>query len=151
MTRLALLMAPNIPSDVNQAINITDCLIGKILYIYGVPNITAGIAMRWKEQIRAVTGQLAVAYELPDVIVNEPSLPFPNLGIKKQVVFLRDIDEDDSIRRKFQELVEVNKDMIPEPIEIYGEGTSKLSRMCYLMYIGDFIQAYLALRKSSQI
>ena len=120
------------------------------MFIYGVPNITAGIAMRWKEQIRAATGQLAVAYELPDVIVNEPSLPFPDLGIERQMVFLRDRDENDRVRRKFQELAELNKDVIPEAVEIYGEGTSKLSRICSLVYLGDFIRAYLALRRSSQ-
>lgn len=151
MTRLDWVMGPNIHPDVNQARRISDCLAGKAVFIYGTANMTAGVAMRWKEQIRKATGQLVAAYELPDVIVNEPSLPFPDLAVERQMLFLRDPDEHNGMRRKFHELAQANKNLIPEVIEICGEGTSQLARVCSLAYIGDFVTAYLALKKDRPI
>ncbi len=147
MNQLAWLAAPDIPSDANQPKMMADYLFGKVMFIYGVPSLTAGVAMRWKEQIRTAIGQLVAAYELPDIIVNEPSLHTPGLALERQMVFLRDRDENYNVGNKFQELVKANKEVIPQPIEIYGEGNSKLSRICYLTYLGDFVTAYLELMK----
>jgi len=147
IAQIACFAAPDIPFEANQPSIIAEHVFGKVIFLYGISNLTASIAMRWKKQIQTAIGQLVTAYELPDIIVNEPSLPSPGLTLERQMVLLRDRNENSSICNKYQELVQANKDVIPQPIEIYGEGNSKLSRMSYLAYLGDFLTAYLGLKK----
>jgi len=122
----------------DQAESIVKSIAGKAIFIYGMHDTTVGVASQWREQIHQTT-QLATAYEFPEGI-SEPFLLSPELGIGKQIIFLRDCDENNKDREKLRGVAE--QDAVPI-IEIFGEGNSKFSRICHLVYLGDVIKYYL--------
>ena len=127
----------------DRAESIAESIAGKAIFIYGVHDATVGVASQWVEQFHQAT-QLAAYYEFPEGI-SEPFLPSPELCINKQVILLRDCDENYKDREKLCEFAE--QDIIPI-IEICGEGSSKFSRICNLLYLSDLIRSFLEQKDS---
>jgi glucose/mannose-6-phosphate isomerase len=58
------------------------------------------------------------------------------------LVFLRDKEEPDYVKRKFEFVKERVECKV---LEVWSEGEGKLSRMLHLVHVGDFVSYYLAI------
>ncbi len=134
------------PSADNKAKRIAQRVHGKIPVIYG-HSIYNAVANRWHTQFNENAEILSWYGEIPEMNHNEivgwagdenSSLFVP--------VLLRDDKEDERIKLRLGFTKElVFKNNVEYTVEVYAKGETQLSRILYLIYMGDYISIYLAM------
>ena len=118
----------------------------KIVAIYGSSAIMEAAAYRWRSQIAENAKNMAFHHALPEMNHNElvgwlrPETMLKNIG----VVFLRDPEDHQQVRRRFDLTHEVIEGRAYVVREIQSEGKSRLARILSVVYLGDFTSLYMA-------
>lgn len=131
----------------NLALNIAKQFYNKIPIIYSSNDMMHAAAMRWKAQISENAKTMAFYNVFPELNHNEIVgwQQLPELLRKFQIIYLR--DKEDSSRN--QSRMEITKEILEQEtnqvFELYSEGSSKLSRLFSIIYLGDMVSYYLAI------
>ncbi len=138
---------PKVSHSHNLCNHIAQKLYEKVPIIYTAAEFLYPVLVRWRNQFNENSKVLAFSNVFPELNHNEimgweaPAEVLKNFN----VVFLRDEFE----LPRNQKRLEITKDMFQKndvPVfEVFGEGTSMLSRIFSMIYIGDWVSYYLAL------
>ena len=117
------------------------------LPIVYVPADMVSVALRWQAQINENAKQLAHINVLPEMNHNEINgIKHPVDVVERSwVVFLKDRDTHPRILRR----IEITRQLIEESVMgmdvVESMGESRMERIFYLIWLGDFVSFYLAL------
>lgn len=121
-------------------------LYNKVPIIYSGPELTDAVGTRWKGQICENAKCLAFNNQFPEFNHNE--LVGWNVidayRDKLVVIYLRDSDDHDRIKKRMSIVHEIIDKLDVEIIDIWSQGDFALGRMFSLIQIGDFASFYLA-------
>lgn len=137
---------PKIKASKNSAKRLASGLYGKFVIIYSAGRYLDAIITRWRGQLAENSKTLASTHVFPEMNHNE-TVGWENpKGLLKDfvVVVLRDEGEHPRVAKR----IDITKSIIRKKsrvIEIKSKGKRLLSRMFYLIYMGDFISYYLAI------
>lgn len=141
----------------NRAYTLAKEIYGTISVIYGSADSTSMVAQRWTTQFSENAKILSYYNAIPEMNHNE-IVGWENLSdiIKRiSVVFLKDRDDSGRVALRQQitkKLLEKGMGGNPYPakiIELQSEGSSRLARLLFLIYLGDFVSWYLAILYST--
>ncbi len=114
-----------------------------ILY---APSDMLSVALRWQAQINENAKQMVHVNVLPEMNHNEINgikHPAEVMG-RSWVVFFRDRDTHPRISRR----IEITRSLIEKDVvgidEVESRGGSRMERIFYLIWLGDFVSYYLA-------
>lgn len=130
----------------NKALRLAELLRGRMGVVYSSTERFEAINTRWRGQVAENGKSLLFGHVLPEMNHNELvgwrvlSEDMRNM----QVFFLRDKDDHKRIAYR----MDITKQIIAEHTlrieEVWSEGTSLLTRMFSLVYLGDWMSFYLA-------
>ena len=112
-----------------------------------VPEDMKSVAMRWQAQINENAKQLVHTHTLPEMNHNEINgILHPQDVISRSwVVFLRDSHTHERIKKR----IEITRKIIEENVMgtdvLESKGETRMQRIFYLIWMGDFVSYYLAL------
>ncbi len=115
--------------------------------IYGFSGLTDVVAFRWKCQFNENSKIPSFWHVFPELNHNETvSWEFlEDITSNFLLILLRDRDEPQRIRKRFDITEELIKKKFGGVEIIWTEGKSKLAKMLSVIYLGDFVSFYLAL------
>ncbi len=130
----------------NQAKELAEKLVGKLILIYGSDHLEA-VCLRWKTQINENSKSLAYTVAFPELNHNEIVgwEGMEELRSKIEVIILRDRGEPDRIKSRIEITKSVIGDRPSEVEEVWSQGDSILARLFSLIYLGDWVSFYLAI------
>ncbi len=137
----------DVPSQKNQAKQLAEQLYGKIPIIYGDSGISGLAALRWKCQFNENSKVPAFYNLLPEMNHNEIVgwEEMVNASREFFLLTLRDSGENPQLAKRFTATKELIADRFAGSAELKSAGRSRLTRLFSLIYLGDFVSAYLAL------
>lgn len=103
---------------------------------------SSSVSFRWEGQISENSKKLAESLTIPELAHNEVE-SWQALNKNYSLIFLRDRKE----RKEIKALIDGMKKLVKNKVqifEIYGDGKSKLERILYLIWFGDFVSYFLA-------
>ena len=124
------------------------------LKVYGTLPIVYGfrgygtVAYRLKTQLNENSKTFCKFDVLPELNHNEVEGwegIRPSIANLLSVILLRDYEEPEEAKIKFEILKDILKSKINNIQELYGEGNTILARMLSAIYIGDYLSFYLAI------
>lgn len=118
----------------------------KIPIIYSGYDYFDSVAIRWRQQICENAKNLAFVNFFPEFNHNE-LVGWQNDNLKSDftVIFLKDKDDHKRVKARMDIVEEIIESQKIEVIEIESRGKSLLSRMLYLIQLGDWTSYYLAI------
>lgn len=131
----------------NKAMQIAEQLRHRIGVIYSSTERFDAVATRWREQMAENGKSLMFSHVLPEMNHNELVgwKALTDQMQEMQVILLR--DQDDHPRVKVR--MDITRGLIAERTqhitEVWSEGTSPLTRMFSLVYLGDWVSFFLAI------
>lgn len=131
----------------NRAQELARRLHGRIPVVYGASGVTGPVAFRWRTQINENAKQPAFSAELPELCHNE----IVGYELSGELapgllrVFLRTAHDHPRVALRMETLKEVLRRRGLEFLEATGEGQGRLAQALSLLYLGDWVSAYLAL------
>lgn len=130
----------------NPAKDLAERVYQKIPIIYSACDYFDTVAIRWKQQICENAKNLAFVNFFPEFNHNE-LVGWQNDNLKPDftVLFLKDKDDHKRIKARMEVVKEIIESQKIEIIEIESRGKSLLSRMLYLIQLGDWTSYYLAI------
>ncbi len=136
----------SVPSADNEAKRIAKQIHGKIPVIYG-HSIYNAVANRWHTQFNENAEILSWYGEIPEMNHNEI---VGWAGDKNSSMFLpillRDDKEDERIKLRLELTKEIAfENNVEYILEVHAKGDTQLSRILYLIYMGDYVSIYLAM------
>lgn len=121
-------------------------LSGKIPVIYGSDDLTGVAALRWKCQFNENSKVPAFWHILPELNHNEiVGWDAQDFGRNFAVIFLRSQAEYPKINKRMEITRELIEKQVGGVYQIWARGDSRLAKIFSLIYLGDFISAYLAI------
>lgn len=141
------LAGPRVSSNKNIAKKIASLLAARFCAIYGWSKHLDCVITRWRNQLNENSKAIATTHFLPEMNHNEiMGFSHPKKLLKDIVViFLRDKDDYVRIKKRIGITSSIIKKKVHKIIEVNSQGKSVLSRICSLIYIGDFVSFYLAI------
>jgi glucose/mannose-6-phosphate isomerase len=138
---------PQTPIDKNPAKKLAITLYGSLPVIYGFREY-ASVAYRFKTQLNENSKAFCKYDIFPELNHNEivgweKLQSF--LSGKVHLVILRDGREPDEVKAIIEDSREIISQAGLQITEVYAEGEGRLSRMLYLIYLGDYVSFYLAI------
>ncbi|MGB9681729.1 MAG: bifunctional phosphoglucose/phosphomannose isomerase [bacterium] len=141
----------DVPKEKNIAKKIADKLYKHLPVIYAPNEYFGVIAYRWKCQINENSKAFSVWNNFPELNHNEIIGWEGRDEILKQnvVILLRDSKEIERIRLRIRYMKDFISSIIEEEniIEVWSRGETLLERFLSLIYIGDFVSFYLAIKR----
>ncbi len=134
-------------NEANPALQLAVRLRGKIPVIYSASERMDAVNLRWRCQIQENAKNAAFGNLLPEMNHNEIngwSYPL-DLSNEFSVVILRDIDDHEKVKVRFDALEEILSDNGIKNSQHFGQGEHLLARMFDLIYFGDWVSYYMAL------
>lgn len=131
----------------NQAKDLASRLYGKIPMIYGVTHTTEVVAARWKGQFNENSKCLAYWNVFPEMNHNEIvgfEAP-PEMLQCLELIFLREATDHPRVQARIEITKRFLSDRVRGISEFWGRGSSLLTRLFSLIYLGDYASVYLAL------
>lgn len=144
LDRMARVLAPG--DGENEAQRLARTLHGRVPLVYGA-GPTAPVAFRWKTQVNENAKQPAFWAELPELCHNE----IVGWGLSTRllpqatVVFLRTGHDHPRVQARIEILQGLLAERDLPWIEVHGRGQGELAQAFSLLYLGDWVSAYLAL------
>lgn len=140
------LLNPNVKTGRNSAKRLALDLHNKYVIIYSAGRYFDSVITRWRGQFAENSKTLASTHIFPEMNHNETvGWENPKRLLKDFiVVILRDESEHPRVARR----IDITRSIIEKRskvVEIRSKGKRLLSRMFYLVYIGDFVSYYLAI------
>jgi len=138
-----------VPEENNIAKRLANEMYGYLPIIYAPDEYFGVIAYRWKCQLNENSKLFAVWNSFPELNHNEiMGWEGKDDFLKKTfVVFLRDKGEIDRIKLRIQYMKEFISSISAGIDEVWSRGESLLERFLSLIYIGDFVSFYLAIKR----
>ena len=139
-------VGPDISLKENEAKEVASILFGRFCAIYGWSKNLDCAVTRWRNQFCENSKALATSHFLPEMNHNEiMGFSHPASVLKNTVViFLRDEDDHARVKYRIEITKSIMKKQVHKIIEVNSKGDSLISRICSLIYIGDFASFYLA-------
>lgn len=134
-------------STSNLALKTAESLYGKLPIIYSSVDILDVVNLRWRGQMSENAKVLAYGNLYPEMNHNELVGWRLNKDILKKtvVVFLKDEDDYERIKFRMDITTEIYSKYTGKIFNFRGEGSSKLTRIFDLIYLGDWVSFYLAI------
>ncbi|MFZ5979308.1 MAG: bifunctional phosphoglucose/phosphomannose isomerase [Candidatus Zixiibacteriota bacterium] len=136
------------PSLSNPAKRMAQRMHKKIPVIYGGPDWTGVVALRWKGQICENGKNMAFVNVFPEACHNELvgwSAPVKEHAEHLMVVMLRDMADHPKIRKRMNIVKDIIEKHEIEVVDVHSMGDEPLERMFSLIQLGDFMSYYLAI------
>ncbi len=133
-------------SSDNEAYHLAEKLNGTIPVIYSSVERMDIVNLRWRGQIQENAKYLAFGNYLPEMNHNEInafSNPV-NFGKNYSIIFLKDLEDNDRIKLRFNALEDILKPMTNQIIKLHSNADYLLTRIFDLIYLGDWVSYYLA-------
>ena len=137
---------PEIKGRANIAKEIAKKIHNRFTVIYASDKF-GSVATRWRGQLAENGKTLSSTHVFPEMNHNEivgwvkPS----NILRKFTAIILKDRGDNERVKKRMAITASILKKERFKVIEIESSGKSRLERMLYLIYIGDFVSFYLAL------
>jgi glucose/mannose-6-phosphate isomerase len=130
----------------NEAQRLARALHGRVPLVYGA-GPTAPVALRWKTQLNENAKQPAFWAEIPELCHNEVVGWELTRKILPQgtVAFLRSRHDHPRVRAGIEILEKLLSEREIPWFEVHGRGDGVLAQMLSLLFLGDWVSAYLAL------
>lgn len=131
----------------NRALQIARLLHGRLGIIYSSTGPLDAVNTRWRSQVAENAKSLAFGHLLPEMNHNE-LVGWKVLKDQMQemlVIFLRDKDDHPRVQSRLDLTKGIIAEYSPHIAEIWSEGTSLLTRMFSLVYLGDWVSYYLGI------
>ncbi|ASS77256.1 bifunctional phosphoglucose/phosphomannose isomerase [Tumebacillus algifaecis] len=144
---MRLRLAPQVKSEHNLAKRIASRLFGKIPLIHGATGLTETIAYRWKTQLNENAQTVAFAHSYPELNHNEiVGFDVPLELIEKiEIITLTSNHNHPRVQKRIEiTMGEVLANTACGRYELPAQGASELAQMFSLLYVGDYVSAYLA-------
>ncbi len=140
------ILSPYIKASKNYAKRLALDLKDKYVIIYSANRYMDSVLTRWRGQLAENSKALTSSHVFPEMNHNEiVGWVNPKRLLKDFVaVILRDKSEHPRVAKR----IDITKSIIKKKtkiIEVYSRGRGLLSRIFYLIYLGDFISFYLAI------
>jgi glucose/mannose-6-phosphate isomerase len=137
--------SPDVPEAENEAKQLATHLAGKTLIVYGGP-ITYPAAYKWKISANENAKNTAWAGRYPEFNHNE-MMGWVSHPVEKPfaVIDLLSDYEHPRVQKRFAITDRLLSGMRPKAMQIKGAGGSALEQMLYLVLLGDYVTAYLAI------
>ncbi|MEM2740447.1 MAG: bifunctional phosphoglucose/phosphomannose isomerase, partial [Candidatus Bathyarchaeia archaeon] len=139
-------LAPSVPPEEgNIAKQIACKVLGKLPVVYGWESI-GSVAFRWRTQFNENSKVYAVDATIPEAHHNEVVAYQDNgfLPSGVAVILLRSMLEPEEVKVRMEITRQLLHGRIPDLIEVWGSGSSRLACIASLVYIGDMASLYLA-------
>ncbi|MBC7320043.1 bifunctional phosphoglucose/phosphomannose isomerase [bacterium] len=138
-----------IPEESNIAKRLANKIDGYLPIIYAPDEYFGVIAYRWKCQLNENSKIFAIWNSFPELNHNEiMGWEGRDEFLKKTfVVFLRDKSEIERIKLRIQYMKEFISSISAGIEDVWSRGESLLERFLSLIYIGDFVSFYLAIKR----
>jgi glucose/mannose-6-phosphate isomerase len=136
-----------IAEENNLSKQIAKRILNTIPQIYGW-GLYSPIATRWRQQLNENSKIIAREDILPESNHNDVVGWSFNPEVSKyfSCILFRDKDNESlHMRTRLNFIKKLFKDSTSNIIEIYPKGKSRLAKMIYIMYLGDFVSYYLAI------
>jgi glucose/mannose-6-phosphate isomerase len=125
----------------NPAKQLAQRLYQKVPLIWGVEGVTDVVAKRWKNQFNENSKQPAFWNSLPELLHNEVE-SFTLDRLQGHIILLRS-HLDTEYTKQIELLKVIFKEKGVSFEEVWAEGMSKIAQVFSLIYLGDFVSAYL--------
>lgn len=138
-------LVPEVPSASNLAKRLAMSLRFKVPFVYG-SKLLEGVAYRFRTQLNENSKVPAASGSFPEVFHNAvmgsegPEEVLSPLG----VLIIRDPEEDEVAKKvdRFRDLLRPRVGML---VEVEARGKGKLAKIMSMIYLGDYVSAYLGL------
>lgn len=136
---------PDVPAAQNQAKQIAQELMGKIVIVYSGPQLFPA-ANKWKICMNENAKNLAWGNQYPEFNHNE-FIGWSSHPVQKPcaVVELRSNLEHERVQKRFSVTERLLSGMRPAPIVVEPQGQDILEQLLWAANLGDFVSLYLAL------
>jgi glucose/mannose-6-phosphate isomerase len=116
---------------------------GKIPIIYASEALGA-IAFRWKTQINE-NAKVPAFYNVFSEMNHNEIAGYKGMDRAYTAVIIRDKNDNDRIKKRMDVCKEIMEERV-DVEEVYTEGEGLLARMFSIVYLGDFVSYYMAIR-----
>jgi glucose/mannose-6-phosphate isomerase len=137
-------LAPEQPTARNEAKRVALAIESRWPAVYGGP-VTGAVAYRWKTDLEENAKTFALSGALPEMNHNTIEAWRAPLARQLQLVLLRDPQEAPEIRRRFELLEELVRDVAGGVTTCWARGRGPLARLLSLAYLGQWVSYYLAI------
>ena len=138
---------PDAPAGDNPAKRLAEAIGERIPVVWGAEGIGAVAAARWKTQFNENGKVPAWWSSMSELDHNEVVGWTQPFGRHHAVIALRHEAEDPEIAARFPLSLEVAADAGADTHEVWATGRSALARLMSLIAMGDFVSAYVGIRK----
>jgi glucose/mannose-6-phosphate isomerase len=130
----------------NTALRLAELLRGRMGVVYSSTERFDAVNTRWRGQVAENGKSLLFGHVLPEMNHNELVgwRVLSELMRDMQVIFLRDKDDHKRIAYRMDITKHIIAGHTSRVTEVWSEGTSLLTRMFSLVYLGDWMSFYLA-------
>ncbi len=138
-------LAPDVPSESNQAKQLAQRMHGRLPVIYGA-GILSEVARRWKTQINENSKAWAF-YEIMPELNHNAVLGFANPGDADDrllVVMLRSQSDHPRVGVRYDVTAKLLEDRGVPVAPVWARGHSPLARTLSAIHFGDYVSLYLA-------
>jgi len=139
--------SPETPLNDNSSKMLASKINGTVPVIYGF-GIYRAVAQRYKQQFNENSKIPAKWDSLPELNHNEIVgwEGAKELSNNFSTIFIREISEPEEIRQRIEATKEqISQEATKKIFEVWSSGQSRLAKMLYTIYIGDFTSVYLAI------
>ena len=143
------LFSSEVETDANPAKKIAAALHGRVPLIYGGPELTDAVAVRWRGQISENAKSVAFSNVFPEMNHNELvgwSKVAAAYADKLAVVLLRDEEDNPRVKFRMDRFRDTVTSLGAPMFEVASFGSGRLARQFSLVQFGDFVSYYLALQ-----
>ncbi len=139
--------SPKTPLDGNSSKILASKIDGTVPVVYGF-GIYRAVAQRYKQQLNENSKIPAKWESFPELNHNEIVgwEGAKELSNHFSTIFIREMDEPEEIRQRIEATKElISREATKKIFEVWSSGRSRLAKMLYTIYIGDFTSVYLAI------
>ena len=147
LERLTGRMAPGVVSAENPAKQLATLIGDKVPVIWGAEGIGSVAATRWKTQMNENGKVPAFAAAMSELDHNEVVGWTRPYGSSFSLIAVRHDGEHPEIAARFALSYQIARDAGVEVEEVRAGGRSALARLFGLIVVGDFVSAYVGLRR----
>lgn len=104
------------------------------------------VARRWKNQFNENAKIFSFVNEFPECCHNDIQSWEDKNAKNFVVIILRDENEEERMKKRINATKKLALKNSYKIIEVYAKGKTELARMIYLVYFGDYVSVYLAMR-----
>jgi glucose/mannose-6-phosphate isomerase len=150
LRRLSKLHGPLVPTEDNLAKQLAVVLYQRLPIIYGGQGPFETIAYRWRCQFNENSKSLAISHGVPEMNHNEIVGWENPMHICQDAVVCCLLDRDDhpEVKERFSIIHDLIEHSGAFVFDFASQGKSLIARMFSLIYLGDFVSVYLALREA---